>query len=193
MTKGAIESGGQRAVRATRPNREGVKVCPRCGAKTFSDMDICYGCLYDFTTGEGEVSLEGIRHENEKGPWGSSTGCPGLDEPDFCLSDIAELALGHDAAGLASSLAAANGCDMRPDDAVASGAASSPEEATSGTNGGVPRRAGCCCDGAPCVRVVASDVPIVVEVVGPSVTIRQLDAAGGKACPEAPVQNEAEQ
>lgn len=28
---------------------EAVKVCPRCGEMLFSDMDVCYGCLYDFT------------------------------------------------------------------------------------------------------------------------------------------------
>lgn len=27
----------------------GLKTCPRCGAKLFDDMDVCYGCLYDFT------------------------------------------------------------------------------------------------------------------------------------------------
>lgn len=26
-----------------------VKVCPRCGARLFADMDVCFGCLYDFT------------------------------------------------------------------------------------------------------------------------------------------------
>lgn len=26
-----------------------TKVCPRCGARLYADMDICYGCLYDFT------------------------------------------------------------------------------------------------------------------------------------------------
>ncbi len=26
-----------------------TKVCPRCGAEVFADMDVCYGCLYDFT------------------------------------------------------------------------------------------------------------------------------------------------
>lgn len=36
----------------------GVKVCPRCGARLFEDMDVCYGCLYDFRNpGEGFVSL----------------------------------------------------------------------------------------------------------------------------------------
>lgn len=29
--------------------RRGVKVCPRCGSKVFEDMDVCYGCLYDFS------------------------------------------------------------------------------------------------------------------------------------------------
>lgn len=28
----------------------GLKTCPRCGAKLFADMDVCYGCLYDFTS-----------------------------------------------------------------------------------------------------------------------------------------------
>lgn len=23
--------------------------CPRCGAELYADMDVCYGCLYDFT------------------------------------------------------------------------------------------------------------------------------------------------
>ena len=26
-----------------------TKTCPSCGATLFADMDICYGCLYDFT------------------------------------------------------------------------------------------------------------------------------------------------
>lgn len=31
--------------------REGVgyKTCPRCGEILFADMDVCYGCLYDFS------------------------------------------------------------------------------------------------------------------------------------------------
>ncbi len=43
-----------------------TKTCPRCGAVVFADMDVCYGCLYDFTrpsldypgsgTPEGEIS-----------------------------------------------------------------------------------------------------------------------------------------
>ena len=28
--------------------RPGTKTCPRCGEVLFDDMDVCYGCLYDF-------------------------------------------------------------------------------------------------------------------------------------------------
>ena len=28
---------------------DGTKICPRCGQILFTDMDVCYGCLYDFT------------------------------------------------------------------------------------------------------------------------------------------------
>lgn len=27
----------------------GTKRCPRCGQELFDDMEVCYGCLYDFT------------------------------------------------------------------------------------------------------------------------------------------------
>lgn len=29
--------------------RYATKVCPRCGARLYEDMSVCYGCLYDFT------------------------------------------------------------------------------------------------------------------------------------------------
>jgi len=32
-----------------------TRVCPRCGEMLFADMDVCYGCLYDFTREEGPV------------------------------------------------------------------------------------------------------------------------------------------
>ncbi|MGN0075949.1 MAG: FHA domain-containing protein [Parafannyhessea sp.] len=32
-----------------------TKVCPRCGEELFSDMDICYGCLYDFSNPPNSV------------------------------------------------------------------------------------------------------------------------------------------
>lgn len=31
-----------------------TKVCPQCGQELFADMDICYGCLYDFSRSEGQ-------------------------------------------------------------------------------------------------------------------------------------------
>lgn len=36
---------------ATSSKQDGgpTKVCPSCGATLFADMNICYGCLYDFT------------------------------------------------------------------------------------------------------------------------------------------------
>ena len=33
-----------------------TKTCPRCGEVLFADMDICYGCLYDFSQARGETS-----------------------------------------------------------------------------------------------------------------------------------------
>ena len=30
------------------PEGYGEKRCPRCGEVLFDDMDVCYGCLYDF-------------------------------------------------------------------------------------------------------------------------------------------------
>ena len=30
----------------------GYKTCPRCGEMLFADMDVCYGCLYDFSRDE---------------------------------------------------------------------------------------------------------------------------------------------
>ena len=33
------------------------KTCPRCGARLFEDMDVCYGCLFDFTHQPADVGL----------------------------------------------------------------------------------------------------------------------------------------
>lgn len=40
---------------ARRPSPN-TKACPRCGAVLFEDMDVCFGCLYDFSTARGEPS-----------------------------------------------------------------------------------------------------------------------------------------
>ena len=52
MTNDVMRNKGTRYVFA---GTEGVsdemptKVCPRCGQELFADMDVCYGCLYDFS------------------------------------------------------------------------------------------------------------------------------------------------
>ena len=30
-------------------NAFATKVCPRCGERLYTDMGICFGCLYDYT------------------------------------------------------------------------------------------------------------------------------------------------
>lgn len=53
-----------------------TKTCPRCGAVLFSDMNRCYGCLYDFPEQDHEVGLmtpdEPWKDVDE--PWGSLDG-----------------------------------------------------------------------------------------------------------------------
>ena len=53
-----------------------TKTCPRCGAGLFEDMDVCYGCLYDFTRDAGR------RSENPEFP-------PDLFEEDGERADAA--------------------------------------------------------------------------------------------------------
>ncbi len=53
-----------------------TKTCPRCGAVLFSDMNRCYGCLYEFPEQDPEV---GLMTPDEPGedvdePWGSLDG-----------------------------------------------------------------------------------------------------------------------
>ena len=48
-------TGGTRYVFAGTRERDGsagTKTCPRCGEVLFADMDVCYGCLYDFARDE---------------------------------------------------------------------------------------------------------------------------------------------
>lgn len=53
-----------------------TKTCPRCGAVLFSDMNRCYGCLYDFPEQDSEVGLMTPDEpwEDVDEPWGSLDG-----------------------------------------------------------------------------------------------------------------------
>lgn len=54
-----------------------TKACPRCGELLFADMDVCYGCLYDFSrdraTPGGAAGAVGMRD----GAGGGAAGAPG--------------------------------------------------------------------------------------------------------------------
>lgn len=62
-----------------------TKTCPRCGAKLFADMDVCYGCLYDFNRDSGpdapSLSCEGdgTGHRGAKGVRGAAASAPRHD------------------------------------------------------------------------------------------------------------------
>lgn len=53
-----------------------TKTCPRCGAVLFSDMNRCYGCLYDFPEQVSEADSTALDEpwENVDEPWGSLDG-----------------------------------------------------------------------------------------------------------------------
>lgn len=59
-----------------------TKTCPRCGAVLFSDMNRCYGCLYDFPEQGPEVGLMTPDEpwEDVDEPWGSLDGLWAEDE-----------------------------------------------------------------------------------------------------------------
>ncbi len=47
-----------------------TKRCPRCGMELFSDMEVCYGCLYDFSrAGVGGPGIPLADDLDEPGPW----------------------------------------------------------------------------------------------------------------------------
>lgn len=51
-----------------------LRTCPRCGAKLFEDMNVCYGCLYDFD----HVMPDDLQWLNE--PLQGIPGPPQVDE-----------------------------------------------------------------------------------------------------------------
>lgn len=48
--------------------RKTVKQCPQCHAWCFSDMDVCFGCLHDFTKDEPSSNREIAGLDAEKMP-----------------------------------------------------------------------------------------------------------------------------
>ncbi len=107
-----------------------TKTCPRCGAVLFSDMNRCYGCLYDFPEQAPEVGLMTLDEpwENVDEPWGSLDGLwaegeaagggapPSADKRDAALEEpvsmpdvapgVEEGAEGESRAGASESLGA---------------------------------------------------------------------------------------
>lgn len=41
----------------------GLRTCPRCGAGLFEDMNVCYGCLYDFSKDRSRRPGDWPRHD----------------------------------------------------------------------------------------------------------------------------------
>ena len=75
-------SGSAKYVFAGTRDREeelGTKICPRCGEELFSDMDVCYGCLYDFTRERG-------RSRSDQAYGGRTAGSRGRNEGAFALA-----------------------------------------------------------------------------------------------------------
>lgn len=65
-----------------------TKTCPRCGATLFEDMDVCYGCLYDFRHVPEPLGLPtlemGSEGQPDEGIWING---PFIDEADSAAGD----------------------------------------------------------------------------------------------------------
>ena len=57
------------------------KRCPRCGELLFEDMDVCYGCLYDFTREPYHLPEGMIGGTSEVGATRDEMCLPAIDEP----------------------------------------------------------------------------------------------------------------
>lgn len=53
---------------------EETKECPRCGARLFADMGVCYGCLYDFEKGPSCRTADPVRMRGWRGNDGETPG-----------------------------------------------------------------------------------------------------------------------
>ena len=59
-----------------------IKICPRCGARLFADMDVCYGCLFDFRNAQDiEVAPEPMQAQGGQTRQGST--CSAVSEKPY--------------------------------------------------------------------------------------------------------------
>lgn len=64
-----------------------TRTCPRCGQRLFADMEVCYGCLYDFSRdkGAGPIELPALPEPPDPQPaeaLADPLAFVALDEPD---------------------------------------------------------------------------------------------------------------
>lgn len=52
------------------------KTCPRCGEELFADMQVCYGCLYDFTRSDNGPSEIAVALDEPEGLGGADPAAP---------------------------------------------------------------------------------------------------------------------
>lgn len=137
--------------------QEGLKTCPRCGATTFTDMGICYGCLFDFLEGSSEEARVNV--------------------PQMFVDNLK-----HEA----EARAAAGQCDVAADGGLANDAPSpyADESEPWGSldelwddPAALREMPASVKEDKPCIRVIAPDLPIEIEVMGSNVTVRQITAA----------------
>ena len=78
------QAGRTRYVFAGTPERKdepGIKTCPRCGEMLFADMDVCYGCLYDFSKDTVGSRLPDAGRGLPQRKRGSTGGIHGVSNP----------------------------------------------------------------------------------------------------------------
>ena len=62
----SIERGAGDMASEKRVSGYETKLCPRCGAELYADMNVCYGCLYDFSRESARPELPGFPEEESE-------------------------------------------------------------------------------------------------------------------------------
>lgn len=156
-----------------------TKTCPRCGAVLFSDMNRCYGCLYDFPEQVSEANPTALDEpwENVDEPWEN------VDEPWGSLDGL--WAEGEAAGGGAPPSAEMRDAALEESVGMPDVAPDVEEGAEGEPRAGVSESSGAQVRGVPCVRIKTPVSTVVVEVDGSNVTIRQEPLGGGERRPKA--------